>query len=240
MVEILMLVGFMLAAYSVVGNDSIQTLGTFLYSNSHRPWWVLWIYSSTIMVGVILYGWFNYNHDPSYSRLNKVYGKSIDVAPLQVLVETAKAAVAEGPTQAAILQELDEFSAHLTELEATFTARPQDLDASLRKLERLLAPIRKDVADPTVPNAQRVAVGVVVDGVVELQAQIENRRDVSKFINWRFLLPPLVLLLLTRYGFPVSTSFLVLITFQPAVLPSMMIKSLSGYVLAFWSRSSST
>ena len=75
-----MIFGFLLAAYAIVGNDSIQTLGTFLYSNSHRPWWVLWIFSSTVMVAVILYGWFNYNQDPSYSRLNKVYDKSVSLS----------------------------------------------------------------------------------------------------------------------------------------------------------------
>ena len=37
------LFGFTLAAYSVVGNDSIQTLGTFLTSNEDKPWWVLWL-----------------------------------------------------------------------------------------------------------------------------------------------------------------------------------------------------
>ena len=31
------LIGFSLAAYSVVGNDSIQTLGTFMASNERVP-----------------------------------------------------------------------------------------------------------------------------------------------------------------------------------------------------------
>lgn len=38
MSEIYMLIGFALAAYTIVANDSIQTLGTFLASNSKRPW----------------------------------------------------------------------------------------------------------------------------------------------------------------------------------------------------------
>ena len=37
-----MVIGFLLGSYSIVGNDAIQTLGTFLSSNSHRPWWVFW------------------------------------------------------------------------------------------------------------------------------------------------------------------------------------------------------
>ena len=32
-----MVVGFTLAAYSVVANDSVQTLGTWLASNSDQP-----------------------------------------------------------------------------------------------------------------------------------------------------------------------------------------------------------
>ena len=67
--EILMVLGFVLAAYSVVSNDSIQTLGTFLSSNAHRPWWVLWIYAGSILVAVLLYGWFVNDGDPAYGRL---------------------------------------------------------------------------------------------------------------------------------------------------------------------------
>ena len=36
--------GFALAAYSAIANDSIQTIGTFISSNSKRPWWLLWIF----------------------------------------------------------------------------------------------------------------------------------------------------------------------------------------------------
>ena len=35
-VNIWMIVGFLLAAYSVVANDSLQTLGTYLSSNKKR------------------------------------------------------------------------------------------------------------------------------------------------------------------------------------------------------------
>ena len=57
-VEIYMVIGFLLAAYSVVANDSIQTLGTFLASNARRPWWVLWMFAGSIMLAVICYTWF--------------------------------------------------------------------------------------------------------------------------------------------------------------------------------------
>ena len=48
---IVMWLGFILASYSVVGNDVIQTLGTFLTSNENRvPWYVLWLYAAGILV----------------------------------------------------------------------------------------------------------------------------------------------------------------------------------------------
>ncbi|GBF79007.1 membrane protein [Aphanothece sacrum FPU1] len=64
-----MLLGFMLSAYSIVANDAIQTLGTFLSSNSQRPWWVLWLFACTILTAVFAYGWLNYDGDVSYGRL---------------------------------------------------------------------------------------------------------------------------------------------------------------------------
>jgi hypothetical protein len=59
-------------------------------------------------------------------------------------------------------------------------------------------------------------------------------------IHWWHAMPPLVLLFLTRYGIPVSTTFLVLTLFAltggaatEGVLGKMLIKSLLGYVVAF-------
>ena len=66
-----MIVGFLLAAYSVVANDSIQTLGTFLASNVRRPWWLLWMFASSILLVVIAYGWIVNGGDPTYGRLEK-------------------------------------------------------------------------------------------------------------------------------------------------------------------------
>jgi len=54
------LLGFSLAAYSVVGNDSIQTLGTFLVSNEKRKWWQLWLFAGSIMAIVVALGYFGY------------------------------------------------------------------------------------------------------------------------------------------------------------------------------------
>src|SRR5690606_41657372 len=72
-IEILMVIGFCLAAYSIVGNDVPQTLGTFISSNAHRPWWVLWIYISSILIVVLTYGWYVSGvGDASYCRLDTI------------------------------------------------------------------------------------------------------------------------------------------------------------------------
>ncbi|MEM6395726.1 MAG: hypothetical protein AAF741_05215 [Bacteroidota bacterium] len=138
--QIVMWVGFILAGYAVVGNDSIQTLGTFLSSNEQRPWWVLWLFAGSILTFTLVYGWYTYNGDVSYERL----------------------------------QLLDDSGAMVY------------------------------------PNPQ----------------------DLPQF-GWPYLLPPLVLMLLTRTGIPVSTSFLILTFFSPKGLWSMTMKSILGYALAF-------
>lgn len=72
-IEIFMIVGFCLAAYSIVGNDVPQTLGTFISSNTHRPWWVLWLYTSSILAVVLMYGWWTSGiGDASYGRLETI------------------------------------------------------------------------------------------------------------------------------------------------------------------------
>ena len=128
--ELLMLLGFALAAYSVVSNDSIQTLGTFLSSNSHRPWWALWLFAGSILVAVLVYGWLANDGDPAYGRL-------------------AKFPPPEGG------------------------------------------------------------------------------------VHWLHVLAPFTLLILTRFGAPVSTTFLVLSVFAPGNIEAMLLKSLSGYLVAF-------
>lgn len=128
--EALMIVGFTLAAYSVVSNDSIQTLGTFLSANANRRWWILWIFASSILVAVLLYGWVVNAGDPSYGRLAKF---------------------------------------------------PEPVNG----------------------------------------------------ISWLHIAAPLTLLILTRLGIPVSTTFLVLSVFAPGNIESMLFKSLLGYLVAF-------
>lgn len=133
-----MMVGFTLAAYSVVGNDVIQTLGTFLASNDRKPWWVLWAFAGGILTVLLVLGYtgnglFLGGNDVTFDRLDKFIDNG------------------------------------------TF-------DRSL--------------------------------GLI-------------------YLLPPLILLLITRLGIPVSTTFLILSFFSIKSLPGMLFKSLLGYALAF-------
>ncbi|MEL6671462.1 MAG: hypothetical protein AAFR61_04695 [Bacteroidota bacterium] len=160
---IIMYLGFALATYSVVGNDVIQTLGTFLTSNERRPWYVLWAYAGTILAFVLIYGWVAYSGDVSYGKL---------------IGNAAKGYSLENP------------------------AYPLPMPMS-----------------------------------------------------WWYLVPPVVLLFITRLGIPVSTTFLILSFFGTSALAgagadlgvwgmtkaffetdqfrSMLIKSLSGYAVAF-------
>ncbi len=62
--------GFALAAYSAIANDSIQTIGTFIASNSKRPWYLLWLFMGLIWLGTITYSWLTYQGDVSYERLS--------------------------------------------------------------------------------------------------------------------------------------------------------------------------
>ncbi len=62
--------GFALAAYSAIANDSIQTIGTFISSNSKRPWWLLWIFMGGIWIVTVFYSWYNFDGDVSYGRLS--------------------------------------------------------------------------------------------------------------------------------------------------------------------------
>ena len=61
--------GFILASYSVVGNDAIQTLGTFLSSNEKTPWYILWLFAAGILFTSLLYGYSS--GDIDFGRLDK-------------------------------------------------------------------------------------------------------------------------------------------------------------------------
>ncbi|MBS4013273.1 MAG: hypothetical protein KGZ97_05860 [Bacteroidetes bacterium] len=61
--------GFAIAGFSVISNDSIQTIGTFLSSNSHRKWWVLWLYIGGLFALTIALSYFLFDGDISFKRL---------------------------------------------------------------------------------------------------------------------------------------------------------------------------
>lgn len=123
-----MWLGFLLAAYSVIANDSVQTLGTWMASNRSVSKLYMWGAASSVLVFTLFYGWYINSGDISYGRLNKI-------------------------------------------------------------------------------------------PFVEVQ--------------WYHALAPALLLLLTRFGIPVSTSFLVLSAFASTfVLEKMLLKSMAGYAVA--------
>ncbi|MEL6258795.1 MAG: hypothetical protein AAFQ67_07045, partial [Pseudomonadota bacterium] len=131
-IEFFAALGFLFAAYAVVGNDALQTLGTFINSNSRLHWFWLFAFAGLVLVATFTYGWVINDGDPSWGRL----------------VNTSKYPVVD--------------------------------------------------------------------------------------IQWYHTLPPLVLLIITRFGVPVSTSFMVLTVFATlGGLTSMLQKSLIGYGLAF-------
>ena len=67
------LLGFLLAAYAVVGNDAVQTLGTFIASNKKVFHWVtLWLSASAVLIATLTYGWIAHNGDISFGRLEKI------------------------------------------------------------------------------------------------------------------------------------------------------------------------
>jgi len=67
------IVGFGLAGWSVIANDSIQTLGTFIASKSKWfKWYTLAGSASLMMIIVITYGWWTYDGDISFGRLTRI------------------------------------------------------------------------------------------------------------------------------------------------------------------------
>lgn len=67
-----MAVGFLLAAYAVVSNDSIQTLGTFLAANEDIAWWQLWFAASLVLVLTLGGGWYFNDGDIAFGRLSEI------------------------------------------------------------------------------------------------------------------------------------------------------------------------
>lgn len=129
-INIFSFIAFLLAAYSVMANDAVQTLGTFIRSNRRiLNWYQMFFFASGIMIFTIWNSWYFNDGDISYSRLDKI--------PFH---------------------------------------------------------------DPT---------------------------------SWLIIVPPLVLVILTRLGIPISTTFIILSSFASSlVFNKMLVKSFLGYGLA--------
>ena len=85
-------IGFSLAAYSVVANDSVQTLGTFMASNQRFKWYWLATAASTVLAFTLIYGWSVNDGDITFGRLNKIPYQTIQWyhagAPLILVILT--------------------------------------------------------------------------------------------------------------------------------------------------------
>ena len=71
-ISIWMVVGFLLASYSVIANDSVQTLGTWIASNQKVNRMIMWGAASAVLLFTIWFGWYSNGGDISYGRLNKI------------------------------------------------------------------------------------------------------------------------------------------------------------------------
>ena len=73
LITLWMAIGFLFAAYSVIANDSVQTLGTWIASNNQKvDWKIMWGAASSVLLWALWYGWYQYGGDISYGRLNKI------------------------------------------------------------------------------------------------------------------------------------------------------------------------
>lgn len=78
--KIAMWVGFLFASYSVVANDSIQTLGTFLATNRERSTMTLWCFVAGLLLATTFSSWMQYGGDVTFQRLT---AKGFETAPTQ-------------------------------------------------------------------------------------------------------------------------------------------------------------
>ena len=126
-----MIIGFLLAGFSVVSNDSLQTLGTYISSNRQRtPKSVQMVFVCSITITVLFLGWYLHQGEPAWGRLESF--------------------------------------------------------------------------------------------------------PVPERFTWAYIIPPIAVLVLTAWGAPVSTSFLVLSSFVPENIGRLLVSSISGYVMAFF------
>ena len=89
--NIAMWIGFALAGYAAVANDSIQTIGTFIGSNRKTKWWILWLFIGGLFLVTVTYSFIVYDGDVTYQRLVDSQGNTKYPVPesfsyLQVVV----------------------------------------------------------------------------------------------------------------------------------------------------------
>lgn len=64
--------GFAIAGYSVIANDSIQTLGTLISSAKNISWGYIWLFTAVLLVAVLTTGWFVNAGDLSWGKLSSI------------------------------------------------------------------------------------------------------------------------------------------------------------------------
>ena len=94
-INVWMVIGFLLAAFSVVYNDSLQTLGTYISSNRHRtPKSSQMLFVCGITIAVLFLGWFLHQGEPAWGRLQsfpvpETFTWAYMIPPIAVLALTA-------------------------------------------------------------------------------------------------------------------------------------------------------
>ena len=94
-INVWMIIGFLLAAFSVVSNDSLQTLGTYISSNRKRtPKFLQMIFVCGITIFVLFLGWSLNSGEPAWGRLESFpvpqpFTWAYLIPPLAVLALTA-------------------------------------------------------------------------------------------------------------------------------------------------------
>lgn len=132
-----MWVGFTLAAYSVVGNDVIQTLGTFLTSNEQKVrWQILWLFAASILSAALIYGYINADID--YGRLDKFvmpenYEWYFILPPLVLLLITRIGIPVSTTFMILTLFSLNEISGDLGDMVASVFDKSQNLGGMIHK-----------------------------------------------------------------------------------------------------------
>lgn len=228
--SIIMFVGFVLAAYAVVGNDVIQTLGTFLAANEKRPWWVLFLFAGSILTFTVIYGWSAVTPERVVQEAGYT---AITGTEYYVSYAEAKSTLGKELVYKSVFESLAEDSGAVAALpfkEIQLYKKTGETFSAAGKAEAKVSGVF------SLALRQNGAVSEHRIGVKRVHEVSYNRLEKFDYptnIQWWFLIPPLILLIITRFGIPVSTTFLILSFFTPKNMLAMLFKSLMGYAVAF-------